>query len=105
VALGAGFRRSAPAEPKTAEPATDHWQPEQATGRLGQDREEEEEARHAQEKGGDSPLEHGVEPDDVDIDKAVDRTEPVEADGETAVVSRWGAATRSRGSAGSRAST
>ena len=102
MARRAGFRRSAPAEPEPAEPAADHRQPEQATCRLGEDREEEQQAGHAQEKGRDGPLDHGVEPDDVDVDQAIDRTEPAEADREAATVIRWGAAAaRPRASAGS----
>ena len=101
MARRAGFRRSAPAKPEPAEPATNHRQPQQATCRLGEDREEEQQAGDAQEQGRDGPFEHGVEPDAVHVDQAVDRTEPTEADCEAAVAIRWSAATRPRATAGS----
>jgi hypothetical protein len=108
VRLGAG--RLALADPDAAEPTPNHRQPEEAAGRLGEDGEEQEQARHAQDQGRHGPFQEGIETDDVNIDEAIDRTEPAEADGEPAFVTgrdstdrswatdraRRGARTRSR---------
>ena len=69
--------RSALAEPEPAEPAANHRQPEQAAGGLGEDGDEQEQARNGQDQGRHGPVEQGIEADDVDVDEAIDRTSPL----------------------------
>jgi hypothetical protein len=91
VRLGAG--RSAPSEPEPAQPAPNHRQPEEAAGGLGEDGEQQQQAWNAQNQGRHRPFEQDIETNDVDVDKAVDWTEPAEADGEPAFITGRDAAT------------
>lgn len=93
--VGLGACRTAPAEPEAAEPTPNHRQPEEATRCLGEDREEQKQAWHAQDQGRHGPFQQCIKTDDVNIDEAVDRTESTEADGEPAVITGRNSADRS----------